>query len=352
MADTRSGTPQALTPATVTRTLLLAAAVITLALLTWQLSDVILLGFAAALFAIILRSLAGLLERVPGLRPSWSLALAGLLLLATAAGFVLLLGAQIQSEGMSLISRLPELVSAFGDRIGIENLQQRLTEQAARLSQSSGVAGTIAGFTSGFLGAIANIVLVIVAGLYLAARPRRYRHGLLLLIPRRSRAEAAATFDNAAQALRLWLLGQLISMAIVGVLTTIGLYAIGLPSALALGFLAGVAEFVPVVGPALSAIPALLLALSEGGPMVFWVLGLYVLVQQIEGNVIMPLVQRRTVDLPPVLTLFGILAMGILFGPLGILLGTPLTVVAFVAVKRLYLRDALGEEVEIPGETG
>ncbi len=84
--------------------------------------------------------------------------------------------------------------------------------------------------------------------------------------------------------------------------------------------------------------------------MVFWVAGLYILVQQVEGNLIMPLVQRRTVDLPPVLTLFALVAFGVLFGPLGILLGTPLAVVLYVAVKQLYLREVLDEPVELPGE--
>jgi predicted PurR-regulated permease PerM len=131
---------------------------------------------------------------------------------------------------------------------------------------------------------------------------------------------------------------------------TLGLFAIGMPSALALGFLAGLSEFVPIVGPILSAIPALLLAFSEGGNMVFWVAGLYLLIQQLEGNVIMPLVQRKTVDLPPVVALFALVALGILFGPLGVLLGTPLTVVLYVAVNQLYVRDTLGEDAEIPGE--
>lgn len=123
-----------------------------------------------------------------------------------------------------------------------------------------------------------------------------------------------------------------------------------MPSALALGFLAGLSEFVPIVGPVLGAVPALLLALSEGGNTVFWVLGLYLAVQQIESNLIMPLVQRETVDLPPVLTLFAILALGVLFGPLGVLLGTPLTVVIHVAVMQLYVRDTLHEAVRLPGD--
>jgi predicted PurR-regulated permease PerM len=198
---------------------------------------------------------------------------------------------------------------------------------------------------------MANLVLVGVAAVYLAAQPERHRAGALMLIPQALRDKVGSTFDNAGRALRLWLFGQLVSMTVVGVLATVGLYLIGMPSALALGFLAGVSEFVPLVGPALAAIPAILVALSEGGTTIFWVLGLYLAIQQLENNIIMPLVHRRTVELPPVVTLFAILALGVLFGPVGVLLGAPLTVVLFVAVKQLYLRETLGERTDVPGET-
>jgi predicted PurR-regulated permease PerM len=94
------------------------------------------------------------------------------------------------------------------------------------------------------------------------------------------------------------------------------------------------------------------LALSYGTEMVVWVLAVYVIVQQIESYVILPVVQRKAVSLPPALTLFAVVAMGALFGPLGLLFATPLTVVAFVLVKKLYLADTLHEQTQIPGERG
>jgi predicted PurR-regulated permease PerM len=136
----------------------------------------------------------------------------------------------------------------------------------------------------------------------------------------------------------------------VGVLTTLGLWLLGIPSALALGLLAGVLEFVPFLGPILSAVPAVALALGEGMDTMLWVVGLYVAVQQIEGALITPLVQQHTVDLPPALTIFAIVAFGVLFGPLGILLATPLAVVVFVLVKKLWVREVLHENTELPGE--
>ena len=160
----------------------------------------------------------------------------------------------------------------------------------------------------------------------------------------------ADTVDDAGEALRLWLGAQLLAMIIVGVMIGAGLAIIGVPSALGLGFIAAMLEFVPIVGPIVAAVPALLLASTQSTEMVAWTLGLFVIVQQIESNVIMPLVSGRVVKLPPAVGLFAVVAIGILFGPLGLLLGYPLAIVMDVAVRRLYVRDALGEDVEIAGE--
>jgi predicted PurR-regulated permease PerM len=118
------------------------------------------------------------------------------------------------------------------------------------------------------------------------------------------------------------------------------------PSALALGLFAGLAEFVPIVGPIVSAVPALIIALSRSYELALWVLLMFVVLQQIEGNLIQPLIQRRMVSLPPALTLFAVVVFGLLFGAIGVLLATPLTVTGFVLVRQLYIADALGDDLE------
>jgi predicted PurR-regulated permease PerM len=125
--------------------------------------------------------------------------------------------------------------------------------------------------------------------------------------------------------------------------------AIGVPAALALALLAGFAEFIPLVGPVVAAIPALLIALSEGLQTAFWTLLLYVAVQQVETNVIQPVVQHRLVLLPPAVTLFAVVGFGLLFGSLGVLFATPLAVVIFVALKKLWVREMVGEPTDLPG---
>lgn len=335
----------------VVRLTLLVGSVVVIALLAWRLAYVLLLAFAAVLFAIVLRTLARLIERHSPAGQRTSLALATLLVGALFVGFVYLMGAQIREQLANLLETLPSAVASLGQRFGVEDLDRQLLDTLEDFWAQTGFVSRFMAYTSATLAALGAAVLVVVTGVFLAARPDSYRRGMLKLVPKQVRPNAAQALENVGHALERWLLGQLISMALIGGITAGGLYLIGVPSALALGLLAGIAEFVPVIGPILSFIPAIVIAAPEGMRMALAVLALYVVVQQVESNVIMPLVQRRVVDLPPVLALFAVLALTLLFGPLGLLLGTPLTVALFVAVKQLYVRDGLHEPTTIPGET-
>ena len=161
---------------------------------------------------------------------------------------------------------------------------------------------------------------------------------------------ARKTMNDSSRALQQWLVGQLIAMGIVGVLVGAGVWYIGLPSPMALGVIAALGEFVPILGPIVSALPALFLALSMDWTTVAWTLGLFFVVQQLESNMIMPLIQNRMVSLPPAIPLFAVLAFGLMFGLLGVVFATPLAVLTAVLVSRLYLREVLEEPVPIPGQ--
>jgi predicted PurR-regulated permease PerM len=193
-------------------------------------------------------------------------------------------------------------------------------------------------------------LLVIIGGIYMAIDPEVYRNGLIKLFPLGWQDRVRATLDDAGEALRLWLAAQLVAMVLVGVMIATGAFLIGIPSPLALGLIFGLMEFVPVVGPIAGAVPVLLVALGQGWEMALWALGLVLVVQQVESNLIMPLVSGRAVQLPPAVGLFAVVAMGIVFGPLGLVLGYPLAVVCDVAVRRLYVRETLGESVDITAE--
>lgn len=330
--------------------LVLAAAVG--ALLVWHFSQVLLLLFAAIILAVLLHSGAGLVERHTPLKRKLSLLVVVVCIAAGLGTFGYLFGTQVKSELSDLLRRLPELAESAGKRFNIANPISKVQDHLSDVVVSNGMLASVAGYTSSVVGTMGGILLMIVGGVYLAADPGLYRHGLIMLFPARFRTRADEALAASGEALKRWLLGQLIAMTVVGIATTAGLYFIGLESALALGVIAGLLEFVPFFGPIMSAVPAVLIALSSDGYTVLWVIGLYVLIQQLENNLLVPIIQRRAVDLPPVLGIFAVIALGVAFGPLGILFGTPLTVVLLVLTKYLYIRGTLGEETNIPGVDG
>ena len=350
--DARMAQPAPFDPGRVVRVVAIVLATVLLAVLAWRLRQVVLLAFAAMLFAIALKAIARIIERRSPVGPKTALVIATVLTALVIAAFFYLTGSQIRTQLGQLVASLPSALATVGDQLGIERLDQQLAEGLESLLGQSGMVSQFVAATSATLTVIGSAILVAVAGIFLAARPDYYRHGTLILLPRRHREQANRALGHVGIGLERWLLGQLISMLLIGVIITAGLYLLGVPSAFALGFLAGLAEFVPVIGPILAFVPAIVVAAPEGIETALAVLALYVVVQQIESNLIMPLVQRRVVDLPPVLALFSVLALTILFGPLGLLLGTPLTVALMILVKELWIRDTLDEPTKLPGEDG
>jgi predicted PurR-regulated permease PerM len=154
-----------------------------------------------------------------------------------------------------------------------------------------------------------------------------------------------ATVEDTRVALKRWLRAQVVAMMLVGLLTGIGMWLVGVPSPVALALFSGLTEFVPIVGPVIGTIPAVLVASTQGWELALWALAVSIVVQQLENNVIMPLLVGRVVELPAAVGMFSVVAMGVAFGPLGLLLGYPLAIAFNVAMRRLYLRETLGEEV-------
>jgi predicted PurR-regulated permease PerM len=217
-------------------------------------------------------------------------------------------------------------------------------------TEASGFVSRLAGLGMAIFGGLADFFLVIIAGVFIAGNPGVYRDGLVMLFPPSQHERIRTSLDASGEALKLWLVAQLITMAFVAAASAVGLFFLGVPSALALGLIAGLADFVPFVGPVLGALPAILLASTIDGQTALWTVLLFVVIQQIESNLVFPLLGRRVVSLPPALALFAIMAAGVVFGWLGVIFGFPLAVVVFVLVKKLYVRETLGEDTPVPGE--
>ncbi len=184
---------------------------------------------------------------------------------------------------------------------------------------------------------------ILKGAIFFMADPSLYIRGLLLLVPERRSSRIAETIDATAQTLRYWLLGQGVSMFFVGVLTAVGLWLAGVPLAFLLGVIAGILEFVPFLGPVAATIPGVLIAVTEGWTVALYALLVYVIVQQIENRLLVPLVQWKAVSLPPALVILAVVALGLLFGVLGVLVATPLTAVLMIWIQKLYVEDVLGK---------
>jgi predicted PurR-regulated permease PerM len=277
--------------------------------------------------------------------------LAVLLLVALIAALAWLLGRQIAAQTEVLADSLPTALRTVDDWLATLGLAHPIQSWLAELHRHGGaLVSRFGGWLSTASSGLANFLIVLFGGIFLATEPRFYRIGAIKLVPEERRGLIAEAMDESERALRMWLKGQLLAMMIVGAMTGAGLWLLGVQSWLVLGILAGFFEFIPFAGPILSAIPGILIALVHGPELALWTTLMYVFVQHSEAYLIQPLIQQFAVDVPAVVLLFSLLAFAVLFGPIGVLFAAPLTVVSYVLVKRLYVREALGTPTPIPGE--
>jgi predicted PurR-regulated permease PerM len=321
---------------------LLGAAV----LAVWRLSDVVVLAFAAALLALLLRGLAHEVSRKTGLSEAWAVLPIVLVLIGSVVAVAWLFGAQIAAQFNLLAKDLPQSPMQLARDFGSSTLGAWLLGRARDINLGSAT-GQAAGYMAAIFGSVfrtgAYVAVLLFAAVYLALQPARYVDALLRLVPESGREKARNVLDLLGTTLRRWLIGQSITMTVVGTLTAIGLMLLGVAAPLALGLISGMFAFVPYVGPILASVSGILMAAMQGPMLAVYVIALYAGIHFVESNLITPLVQAEAVELPPVVTLFAALVFGLLLGPVGVLLAAPLAVVVLVAVNTLYIEGVLGE---------
>lgn len=202
------------------------------------------------------------------------------------------------------------------------------------------------------LGGFTTFLAIILVGIFLAMSPHVYARGFVRLIAPSYRERGTYLLERSYVALQRWLVGQFVVMAFVGVTTTVGLWLMDIPFAFALGFIAFVLDFVPVLGPWIAAVPLVLVTLLFAPDMIVWAMVLMFVVQQLESYVVAPVVQHKFVSLPPVALLMSQLVMATLTGFLGIALATPLIVLIIVWTQILYVKFVLGDyQIMVIGQT-
>ena len=329
---------------------LIVVAVLVVPVLIWYLFGVVLMAFGAIVLAMLLRLLAQPLMRWLAL-PEWvALIVSGLIILGVVAGTGYLFGSHISSEFQDVAAR----ASAADD--GLQAELQSTALGNFLLKHISGGDLSLTAILPSFLKLSTNfvegVIIMLISGAYLAAQPGLYRRGVIWLFPPRKHARVAEIFDAIAAALRLWLIGQLVQMVLIGALAAFAVWMIGVPSPLAIGLIAAIGEFIPYLGPIIAAIPAILVAFTKSPEAALWTLFAYLIIHQIEGQIVAPLVQRHMVAIPPAVMLLGIVTITYLFGAIAIIFAAPIAVAVFAAVNLLYVRDTLGEKTELTRRLG
>jgi predicted PurR-regulated permease PerM len=313
----------------------------------WFLRDILLLVFASILLAVVLRGAAERLRRRTRLPTGVSLALVLALIIGVLGVLGLWQGPRVAEEVRVLRRELP---------VAFEELKKKVTryEAAQKLIDELPSAGEVVGegadvvaraqsAAATTLGALATFGLWIFLAVLLAIAPRTYVRGVLAMVPKRHERRACRVMGELGVTLWWWSLGRIISMTFVGVATGVGLALMGIPLAFLLGLIAAVLTFVPNIGPLLAVVPAILLALAEDPISALWVAALYAGVQAIESFLLEPVIDRKTVYLPPALTVTMQVVLGALAGLAGVALAAPLTAAGMVLVSMLWVQGVLGK---------
>jgi predicted PurR-regulated permease PerM len=327
-----------------TDTARLLAVLACVVLLFWLLSDLLLLIFLAVVIAVAISGTSQWAARKTGAPQAAMLALicvAGVALLAAGLYYI---GPRLAGETQDLWTQMQQQMGHWQQTYGDTAWGRAIFQQSSPAEMLHDRVATYArSVATSTLGSLVSGFLVIVTALYFAISPDLYVRGAVLLAPLPWRPRVHHVLLHIGRTLRWWLLGQLIDMAVVGVLTGIGLALLGMPLALALAVLAGLFTFIPYFGAIAAAVPAMVVALTVSWQTLVWVLAIFLGCHIIEGYLVSPIVQRRTVHLPPALSILSMAILGTIFGPLGIVVGTPFMAAMLVVVRELYVGGVLGD---------
>jgi predicted PurR-regulated permease PerM len=336
----------------------LVALVVSLYIL-WEIRQVLLVVFAAILLANSLNLLAQKLRQLGVKSRPLSGLLAVVLFFATMVGFAWLIGQPLAQQFRLLVNLLQDQFNAEHIDPWLNNLRTQLPEQFradipdfnSLIQQVQPYVNRLLGgslaLVSGSLGVILNVLLVLILALMLMVNPKAYRRAAVRLFPAFYRRRVDSILQECGIALERWIVGALISMSVVAVLSSLGLSLLGIKAALALGVLAGLLNFIPNIGPTLSVVLPMAIALPDGFKSLM-VLPLYFLIQQFESNVLTPYVMAQQVSLLPAVTLMAQVFFATFFGFLGLALAIPLTVVSQIWVRRALAEDVMDNWSKAP----
>jgi len=305
-----------------------------LVVLTVFMAQPLLVIFGGLVFAAMIDGGTRLLGRVLPIGRGWRVGIVLLGAVAFIAWVAYFAGSQIAAQA----SALPATINAQGLRI-IEWLRTHNVD--IQLEHFQGIAekalsgvGTLTSAVGGLIGGLTTLFLIMVLGIYIAVEPQLYQRGVAWLLPSKDRSHFEGTAALMGKSLRMLMFGRLLGMSVEGVGTWLMLAVYGVPMAALLGLLTGLLAFLPNIGAPISGLLMVMVGFSGGTDMGIYCIIVYVVVQTVDGNIIVPMVAKKTVDLAPALVLGAQLVMGALFGILGLALADPMIAMIKIALER------------------
>ena len=316
----------------------IVALVVVVVLLLKATFNVLLLVLASVLIAVFFKGLSGLIQRKTKWKEGVCTTIAVVVTLLLLVLLFWLMGAKIQSQAAQLSETLPKTIENAKAKLNESPIGKKIVERISSPNAGKKAQSLVQTFFTSTFGVLGDVYVVLFLGIFFTVSPKKYKDGLVKLVPNKGRAEAAALLEKIADNLKKWLKGKLFAMLIVFVLTATGLSIIGVPMWLVLALLAGLLNFIPNFGPLLALIPAALVALLQGPTTALWVIGLYLAVQVVESNFITPMVQQKLVSIAPAVIIMAQLFIAPLTGGWGLVLATPLVLIIMVTVQELYIK--------------
>ena len=319
------------------QTVAIAALLVMVILIVRVAFNVLLMALAGSLIAAYFHGLGDLIERKMKLRRKFAMLISVFGTLVLMGLLVWFIGSKIQTQVAQLSNTFPHTVNAAKARLAKTPAGQKLLEYSAG-DNSKKLLDTATSFFSTSFGVLGDLYIILFLGIFFTANPSLYKDGIMLLVPKDKKQLGHHVMDRISLSLKGWLKGMMLSMLLVTILITAGLTIMGIPVAMVLGLITGILEIIPNLGPLISMIPGVLLALTIGGGTAVIVSLLYIVSQTIVANIVTPLIQKRMINLPPALTLISQLIMGTLSGALGIILAVPLLAILVILVDELYVK--------------
>lgn len=284
----------------------------------------------AAMLEIGVRGLGAILPLPRPLR----LAMVMILIIGFVGGVFYLAGVQIAAQAEQLRTTLEVQANHVIAWLNATGLMPERADLSGLAQQALGSVGRLTSAVGSALGAVTSLLMVLVIGLFIAIEPNIYDRGLQWMVPLDRRQDFAVTIHRMAETMRRLLAGRLAGMAFEGVITWLALWAAGVPMALLLGIITGLLAFIPNIGAFVSGVLMVSVGFSQGVDTGVWAIIIYFAVQNFDGYVVIPMIAKRTVDLPPALTLSSQILASTLFGVMGLALADPMVAMVKVALQR------------------